>query len=235
MNVMEPIQNPTLQSVESSPLINSPKPNWIYIILSTLITVLLGLIIFLFLQNQQLKKLSINQQLSQTVQPVSPTPKTVSSITVPTDETADWEIYTNNENGYLIKFPQSDFTRLGCIGEELTAEKYGSNNRSSPMTMISCERDSRYDLETKTYTSIQVEPEETKYYNIVKKDIQLGGVSGKLYVYTFTNIEDGPFPKWFATAKVNKNNKTYEIYLGDKSKLYLFDQILSTFKFADEN
>lgn len=183
----------------------------------------LGAVAFLYYQNQQLKSMLASYQT-----PVSyPTP------TATTDPTADWETYVNSENGYSIKFPKSDFTRLGCIGEELTAVKYGTDNRPSPMTMIACERDSRYDLETKTYTTIQKEPEETKYYNIVKKDVQLGGVLGKLYVYTFTNIEDGPYPEWYAIAKVNKNNKTYEIYFSDKSKLDLFNQILTTFKFIE--
>ena len=153
---------------------------------------------------------------------VTPTPVSTISIT-----------YLNNENGYSIKFPKTDYTRLDCIGEELTVEKYSSGNRASPMTITACERDSRYDLESKTYTSIQNEPKESKYYNIIKEDIQIGEVLGKLYIHTFTEIEDGPYPKWFVIARVNKNNKTYEIYFSDKSKIDLFYQILATFQFTN--
>lgn len=150
-----------------------------------------------------------------------------------TDTTTNWETYTNNEKGYSIKFPKENYTQISCTGEEFTATKSTTSANISPATMTSCERDGRYDIESKTYASVQDEPIETKYYTIVKKDVQMGGISGKLYIHTFTGIEDGPYPAWYALARVNKNNKTYEIYFGDKDKLDLFNQILSTFTFIN--
>ena len=217
----EPFTPPLPTSpVEITPPVEPEKPK------SKLIPVLVAVLILVALG-------AVGVWAYQTYFVQTPVTEIISSP-VPTatlDPTANWETYINNENGYSIKFPKSDFVRINCIGEELIAEKFGIP-RASPMTAIACERDSRYDLETKTYTSIQSEPEETKYYNTVKKDVQIGGILGKLYINTFTEIEDGPYPKWYAIARVNKNNKTYEIYFDDKSKLDLFNQILSTFQFT---
>lgn len=219
------VTNPIPEPI--TPPVQLPKPKAkfpiMYLVLSLLSLLFLASTAFLYYQNIQLKSILATYQTSN----ASPTP------TATIDLTADWETYTNSENGYSIKFPKTDYIRFVCPNEELTATKRGADNQTSPVMVTSCARDSRYDLETKTYISIQKEPEETKYYDIVKKDVQMGGVLGKLYIHTFTNIEDGPYPKWFAIALVNKNNKTYEIYFSDKEKLDLFNQILSTFKFLD--
>jgi hypothetical protein len=191
-----------------------------------------GAIGFYAFKNGQLKINPPEKQEASTTPALSTTvsepPETPTS-----NPTANWETYTNSENGYLVKFPKTEFTRLGCMGEELTAAKKGSDNRPSPMVMIACERDGRYTLETKTYNSIQPLPNETKYYNIEEKNLMLAGLPAVQFTYTFTNIEEGPFPKWYTIVWINKNGKTYEIYFGDKSNLELFDQILSTFKFLN--
>lgn len=227
-----PISEPIAPEVQPVVLINNdqqPKQNNFLIILLSILLFLSILIagFFAFKTQNLVKELTLLKTI-----PAFTSEPTTEPIATP-DPTADWELYTNVENGYSIKFPKTEYTRLGCIGEELTAAKYGTDNRPSPMTMVACERDGRYSLETKTYASIQSEPAETKYYNIVKKDVQMGGILGKLYIHTFTNIEDGPYPEWFTVAQVNKNNKTYEIYFSDKAKLDLFNQIISTFKFTN--
>lgn len=149
------------------------------------------------------------------------------------DPTAGWEVYVNKEYGYSLRYPGEMYIRLICTGEELTVTtRTEKNKRSSPVVVGECNRGGKYELETVTHPTIQPDLEETKYYNIIKKDIKIDDISGKIYLYTFTNIEEGPFPKSFAIARVNKNNKTYEIYFGDINKLDLFYQILSTFKFT---
>lgn len=205
------------------------KTPWILI---SLIIVLLGVTSYFGYQNYQLK-----QQI--TTQQPSPTPvKAIVNSPMPTstpDQTADWEVYTNSANGYTIKYPRlaDGFTRLICPEEELTVTTADTGNKTSPVNMTSCERGGRYEFETKTTNFIAPAPEQTKYYDIVEEDIVVGGLNAKRYTFTFTNIEDGPYPTWFTSVRINKDNKTYEIYFSDKTKLALFNQILSTFKFTN--
>jgi hypothetical protein len=223
---------PTVTTVPTND--QQPKQsNFLVILLSFLLITSLAIAGFFAFQTQKLVKeltlLRTEPTPMATAEPSTEPVATSSSMTV--DPTANWEIYSNGE--YSIKFPKSDFIRLICPNEELTATNRGTDKRISPIDATSCERGGRYELETKTDTLIQTEPEETKYYNIVKKDIRIDGILGKLYVYTFTEIEEGPYPKWFAIARVNRNNKTYEVYFANKNKSDLFDQILSTFKFTN--
>ncbi len=226
----QPVISSVSESVNpvASALANDQKPktnSFLVILLSILLFISVSIAGFFAFQNQKLIK-------EITASKIMPTPVVTDEPIAISDPTADWETYTNEENGYSIKFPKNIYIRLGCLGEELLLQRYDGVNRP-PLAMVDCPRDSRYSLESKTFTSIQNEPEETNYYNIVKKDIEIGGILGKLYTFTFTEIEDGPYPKWYVKALVNKNNKTYEIYFDDKEYLNVFDQILSTFRFTN--
>lgn len=190
-------------------------------------------LVYLGYQNYQLQQKVVQlsgQQTDQGKSTLNPT----ASPTLPTlDQTANWETYTNQEKGYSIKYPKEGFLRLICPGEELTVTNDGVGGKTEPVQMDTCARGGRYTLETKTYDTVQAEPEETQYYIIDKKNVILGGLQAKQYIYTFTNIEEGPFPQWNTMARVNRNGKTYEIYFDEKDSLSTFDQILSTFKFLN--
>ena len=81
-----------------------PKPNYLKTVLfSVLIVFTLGLIAYLFFQNQKLQKQVLNPPVSPTVQTPSPTPKTVSLITIPPDETAGWKTYTYKD--IIFRYP----------------------------------------------------------------------------------------------------------------------------------
>jgi len=149
------------------------------------------------------------------------------------DPTVNWEIYTNIENGYSLKYPKQGFLRLICPREELIVTNDGVGNKVGPIEMSTCARGFNYTLETKTYNSIQPEPGKTRYYTVEEKSINLGGTQAKQYIFTFTNIERGPFSLWYTLARVSKNGKTYEIYFDEKESLHIFDQILSTFQFTN--
>jgi hypothetical protein len=105
MKLMEPIQNPTQEPVQSPPInIPQTKPNYLIIVVFSILGIIfLTSTIFLFFQNQQLKKQAISQQVSPTIQALSPTPETVSSISIPPDETENWKKYTYDT--FLIKLP----------------------------------------------------------------------------------------------------------------------------------
>lgn len=192
-----------------------------------------GGLVYLGYQNSQLQQ-KVNQLSKQQTDQGQPTLSPTTSPTSSTpDQTANWETYTNQEKGYSIKYAKEGFLRLICPGEELTVTNDGVGGRTEPVQMATCARGGRYTLETKTYDTLQVEPQETQYYTIEKKNVILGGLQAKQYIYTFTNIEEGPFPQWYTMARVNRNGKTYEIYFDEKDSLGTFDKILSTFKFLN--
>ena len=106
---MDPIQSPT-QQPPPEVFVTQPKPNYLKTILfSILLIITVGLISYLIFQNQKLQKQVLNPQLSPTIQAPSPTPKTVSSISIPPDETADWKTYNSNLLGISIKYPSNWF------------------------------------------------------------------------------------------------------------------------------
>ena len=92
---------------QSSPeVFVQPKPNYFKaIILSVLGFLLITSIIYLYWQNQNLQKQILNPPVSPTIQDSTPTPKTVSLISIAPDETAGWKTYNNNVRNYLIKYP----------------------------------------------------------------------------------------------------------------------------------
>jgi len=106
MELMESTQNPNQEPFQNSVPVPTPqsKPNLIIIVFSILGIILLVSIIFLFFQNQKLQKQLVNQPVPPTVQPSFPTPKTVSSISIPPDETANWKKYTDLL-GYTFSYP----------------------------------------------------------------------------------------------------------------------------------
>lgn len=232
--------NPVINTSPSEsvyPSVTTPQPvyekpktnNFLVILLSVLLFVAVSIAGFFAYQTQMLvRELNISKDVGTSMSESTPAP------VVTIDPTLGWEVYTNNKNGYSMKFPSSNYIRLECEGEELTATVRSENDkRESPVYVGECNRGGRYEVETKTYTSPQAEPKGDEYYKIDKKNVTIGGKLGNLYVYNFTNIEDGPYPKWYAVARVDNNGKTYEIFFGDKDNLDLFNQIISTFRFTN--
>lgn len=214
-----------LQSNDQKPKVN----NFLVGLLSILLILATLIAGYFAYQTQQLVK-ELQMMKSESKQTPEPTLEPVATP----DPTEQWEVYDNEENGYTIKFPSESYIRLACEDEELTATvRLETDTRQSPIEMGSCNRGGKYELETKTYSSIQPEPEESKYYLVEKREVLIDGNKGNLYIHTFTNIEDGPYAKWYVLARINKDNKTYEVSFSDKQNLDLFNQILSTFKFTN--
>src|SRR3989338_10555453 len=98
MKTMDPTQIPDFQ----------PKPNYLKtIVFSVLIIITLGLIAYLFFQNQKLRKQVLNPPVSPTIQSSSPTPKTVSSISIPSDQTEGGKTYKNTSEAFSLKYSSS--------------------------------------------------------------------------------------------------------------------------------
>jgi len=87
------------------------KPNYLIIITSSILgIILLALINFLYFQNQQSIKVSVNQEISPTIQVPSPTPQTEPLMSIP----PDWKTITmkgcstrNAVFEYSLKTPNS--------------------------------------------------------------------------------------------------------------------------------
>lgn len=117
--------NPTQQPLQTPPIVVSqPKSNYFKTIIFSVLGVLLVFsIIYLYLQNQKLQRQLVNQQeiistrqvsplvseKSATSESVSPTPKTVSSISIPPDETENWKTYKSILLNISIKYPLNWF------------------------------------------------------------------------------------------------------------------------------
>lgn len=228
-----PVTPPPIDTYPTPQPVPTSKTSWILILL---IVALLGLASYFGYQNYQLKEqLTIQQPNPSPSNNTVNRPTSTSTQSLPSDPAANWEVYTSSANGYSIKYPKfaDGFTRLICPDEELTVTTANTGNKTSPVVMSSCERGGKYEFEIKTTDFVAPVPEKTKYYDIVEEDIVVDGFNAKRYTFTFTNIEDGPYPTWFTSVRINKDGKTYEIYFSDKSKLDLFNQILLTFKFTN--
>lgn len=196
---MDPIQPPSQESLQ--PQVNTsdfqPKPNYLKtIIFSILMIFTVGLITYLFFQNQKLQKQVLNPQLSPTIQVPSPTSKKTSSISIPSDETAGWKIYTNSDFDFLIKYPSvwKDVTNPNVI-----------KNGNKEFTI----KTNKNEFVTGTVFD---GPADTINDQAWSKNIELGNNRRLLITYV-DNL--GPGSK------------------GGSIDIEIFDQILLTFKFID--
>lgn len=235
MKLMEPIQNPTQQPLQDSPevIVSQPKPNYLIIIISLIFgIVLLALIFLLYQQNQQLQKKVLNQQATPTIQLISSTPKTVSSISIFPDETAGWKTYTSKKLSFSFKYPpeykvpEENNNYISLISpsnpktkknEELTIEIYASEAEPN---------ESLIDFVKKKKEQSDSLGSNTKI--LKEEEILIDGI--KAVKQTWEGMGTGQ------TILFIKNNKEFGIikYPAVTTRDNEFDQILSTFKFLDK-
>lgn len=99
---MDPTQPPTQEPTQIPTPISIPQPKLNYlktIIFAIILLLLLFLSAFFYIQKQ-----ISNPDIVPVIPTPSPTPKKVSSISIPTDETAGWKTY-NNLSGYTFSYP----------------------------------------------------------------------------------------------------------------------------------
>ena len=239
---MDLTQLPTQQPAQTPPevFVTQPKPNYLKtIILSILIITTLGLIAYLYFQNQKLQKQILNPPVSPTIQapsPVSqsipPTPKAASSISIPPDGTVNWKTYVDVNNNYQLSFPPNwtlDNTTTPEYPEIIPSDE-GPNNEGRII--------------------ITTFLPSTKSLSQFMKDTNLSTGRKNSDVYTFIRQikisgEDGILTKggccglFGQHAFVQHKDRIYQITLkgpidGHQIKFQsVFDQILSTFKFTN--
>ena len=259
MDPTQPLTQPPLQTPVQIPDFQ-PKLNYIKtIIFSVLIITTLGLIAYLIFQNQKLQKQIQNPQLSQTIQApspaflsISPTPKTVSSISLPPDETAGWKTYINRKYNYQLKYPsdfkivkgpvlESELPMLDNISFDGKQKPEDSNSgvvfglNANPtdfngVALLCVDNDSCLNAWMKVLgkTSNQVSFVSVNLLGVDQKGFEyinqnsLYTQQNKYFIFLYKG------KPWIISITINNfsNAETQEINL-------LFDQILSTFKFIN--
>ena len=241
---MDPIQSPT-QQPPPEVFVTQPKPNYLKTILfSILLIITVGLISYLIFQNQKLQKQVINPSVSPTIQvpsptsqSVSPTPKTVSSISIPPDETAGWKVYKNERFGFQLKYPvnyevsnknpNGESTYIMPIGfNKMDEQERGfssfininvltSDSNSTPETFVSSAKGPGFDD---------------------KRDIKTITIDGKPAIQFMSNntqLGSGDETNTVIATNQKKELIIISISAQGNSDPYLFpNQILSTFKFT---
>jgi len=182
--------------------------HWISILAMAIFVLFsLGVVVFLFYQNQQLKNMLANYQI-----PVaSPTP------TATADPTANWKIYTNTA-GYSIKYPTSFTTQLLAAG---------AGNKEADSTTRNLF----------IFESGASEPYVERYINLEifqGKPIYNQGTITKATLDNRTVekivIPDAKFDTY--SAQVGDKGFIEISVSNDPTKKEIADQILSTFKFT---
>lgn len=233
---MEPVQEPIQPSAEVS--IPQLKPNYFIIIVSSILGIIfLSSIIFLYFQNQQLKKQFINLQISPTNRAPSPTPKAVSSISIPSNEITGWRTYTNIMLGFSFKYPNE------------YKDPIENNNYISLMSPLNSGPKKGYELQNgelkvEIYTS-DASSNETLTDLVKKKKEQSDSLGSNTKILKEEEILiDGINAvkqtwKGMGTGQTIlfiRNGKEFGIikYPAITSRDDEFDQILSTFKFLEK-
>jgi hypothetical protein len=197
-----------------------------------MITVVIGGM-YLYLQNQSQK--SQTEENSLTQEQPSPSP----------DPVTDWETYINSKYEYSIKYFDDGTIKQNNCGKnpnDFEAEEiFVLISKTSNMTTC-------YPLEW--YAPVQINVHEgdlskpnnvleemSQDWEISHEQIFIDGYEGRKYFLKhITQYETGCCPD-FQMVRIYKNNYTYEIILGEDESTYknLFNQILSTFEFVDQN
>ena len=208
---MEPIQNPTQEPVQSPPEINvpQPKPNYLIIVIFSILgIILLASIIFLYFQNQQLKKQAVIQNVSPTIQQSSPT-----SQIIPPDETSSWKTYSNAD--FSFKYPP-DWTIDGNLITS-TSPKIKSVIVPSNSTLMN---ECMQEVSSQTVGNV-----------FIKKFTRV--TTGAMC----TTSDSTPREIWIIPSATKYTPGVIFDYSSTESSQAesIFDQILSTFKFVDKN
>lgn len=96
---MEPTQSSVVSNQQPTPVVNTPSPKNNITVISMAVFILLSLsvVIFLYYQNQQLKKMLVNYQTPE----LSPTPIAT------TDPMLNWKTYIYPELSYSFRLPST--------------------------------------------------------------------------------------------------------------------------------
>lgn len=213
-----------MEAQPSNTPVSEPQPtnhssNITVISVAIFILMSLGIIAFLYHQNQQLKAMIMDYQ---TKMSASPTP------TATVNPSANWQTYTNKSD-FSFKYPANITIYSGPnntinIGFTDAANVLKNSGGSSG---------------TPYFMSIMYNQPLNKYFEIPfgskiidKQSINIGGKDASRYLYEITETQEGFNIGDKITRVIIKDRSGWtDIELQDVSQVSIFDQILSTFKF----
>jgi len=211
------------------------------IIFSILVVLTLGLIVYLIFQNQKLQKQVLNPPVSPTVQTPSPTPKTVSSISISPNETASWKTYTNTKIGLSLMYPNNwdsftnkYFENNTVFGPQETIDEYRQRVNNPKYDMVSC-----YLCVSLTIGSTEDAPMTDEVRNVKEENIFLDSHDAKKYTITYKS--DTPYiskgDKLVLIVLKLNNQKVSLSIIDDQNDeiIAIYYKILSTIKFISSN
>ncbi len=142
------------------------------------------------------------------------------------DETANWEVYINQEIGFSLRYP-SNMTVSEC--------KNGFHMFTKSSNMQSAEycETPPYGIISLVYSTTEISPgyEQSTDFKVTTIPYNIGGVAGRKQVVD--KIRESPGPDYSVHVIFNKNKYYYTFTVSDKNYEDVFDQILSTFKFLE--
>lgn len=212
----------------------SARGNVLVILLAILAIAGLSAAGYFYLQTQQLRQSQQQPAISQTTQSVTPVP------TAQFDPTANWKTYTNSKYGYSFKFPDNWY--LKEFGDIVRVDSQPLQNDQMGMgpfysgyigigpKFISSEQ---FDVQvsdpvgTKKY---QGTSKDVPYIEKIK-DLTIGGKPAAQMTEIIPNQPTTQSGGWYE-IQINKST-VLAISTGatDPTKLQVFKQLLSTFKF----
>lgn len=216
-----------------SPLSPTPAPSShkrLFLIACTLFVILLAGGGYVFMNMQQPKP-----AMKPTPSPIPspsaiPTPTVMASPSAMASDSANWKTYTSPDKTYTIQYPLDTFIQYLCQGEELRLVPRGDAKEES-VAMDTCARDSRFTIETVTYSQLPTPWKSDEYYQVIKKDITVAGIPAQQYTVTQIKQPEGPGIEFSKYVYVPYKGKYYEFYLGEKNLVDTFDTMLSTVTF----
>ncbi len=237
---MEPTQPPIQQPVQipvEVPIPLQPKPNYLKTVIFFVLTIIsLSLITYLIFQNQKLQKQVLNPQISPTIQFPSPTPQTVSSISIPSNEITGWRTYTNLMLGFSFKYPDEykdpieNNNYISLMSPLNSGPKKGYELQNGELKVEIYTSDASFDETLIDLVKKKKEQSDSLGSNtkiLKEEEILIDGINA--VKQTWEGMGTGQ------TILFIRNGKEFGIikYPAVTSRDDEFDQILSTFKFVN--
>ncbi len=180
--------------------------------------------------------ISTKSTVTPSLQPYINTPAETNNLRTYAAETNNLKTYTNETHKFSFKYSPEKTVRIICPGD---GENFYLTRRSSEVedeiSSPTCARDSRYPIEI-SYTENQYNSETIKNnpnYKVEEEAILVSNINANKYTFTLNPNANGPYEPWSQTVYLRHNNMTYVFYLGAKDLITEFNQIISTFKFAE--
>jgi hypothetical protein len=155
-------------------------------------------------------------------------------------DTSSWKTYTNTKYDFIIKYPQSLYTRVICPAPEENNLYLTVKNGQDEIVANSCVRDSTYPFELTVSNIKNTNPKTDQYHQVTQKSITVYGVKTQEFISQRT--ENAAGPAWEITVTVQKGSNYYNFYISESINISsiekgetMFNEILSTFKFTDQS